>query len=77
MAIIGDAAHVITPMTGRGLLTGMEDASTLAQLLADHKSEESYPALLARYEQIRLPFIRGLVEHSMRISSEYLEFAKM
>ncbi|MGP0125449.1 FAD-dependent monooxygenase [Pseudomonas bubulae] len=71
LAILGDAAHVISPMTGRGLLTGMEDASTLAQLLASRNPKGSFASVLSSYEQARLPFIQGLVNHSMRISAEY------
>ncbi|ENY77156.1 salicylate hydroxylase Nah [Pseudomonas putida TRO1] len=76
MAIIGDAAHVITPMTGRGLLTGMEDASTVAHLLARRSPGETLATVLARYEQARLPFIKGLVKHSMNISNEYVDLAR-
>ncbi|MCU1785210.1 FAD-dependent monooxygenase [Pseudomonas sp. 13B_2.1_Bac1] len=76
MAIIGDAAHFITPMTGRGLLTAMEDASTVAQLLARRSPGETLATVLARYEQARLPFIRGLVKHSINISREYVELAR-
>lgn len=71
LAILGDAAHVISPMTGRGLLTGMEDASTLAQLLASRNPKGSFASVLGSYEQARLPFIQGLVNHSMSISAEY------
>lgn len=76
MAIIGDAAHVITPMTGRGLLSGMEDASTVAYLLARRSPGETFATVLARYEQARLPFIKGLVKHSMNISNEYVHLAR-
>ncbi|WP_265183376.1 FAD-dependent monooxygenase [Pseudomonas putida] len=57
LAILGDAAHVIWPMTGRGLLTGMEDASILAQLLETRNPKDSFASVLSSYEQARLPFI--------------------
>lgn len=37
LAIIGDAAHVVSPMTGRGFLTGVEDGGLLARILADRQ----------------------------------------
>ncbi|EJN28511.1 2-polyprenyl-6-methoxyphenol hydroxylase-like oxidoreductase [Pseudomonas sp. GM78] len=75
LAIIGDAAHVVSPMTGRGFLTGVEDAAVLARLLAERSADEPVAAVLARYEAARLPFVRGLVTHSNRISAEYLRYA--
>ncbi|AJQ47117.1 MULTISPECIES: FAD-dependent monooxygenase [Pseudomonas] len=75
LAIVGDAAHVLSPMTGRGFLTAVEDAELLAQLLADKAPDESISAVFARYEVTRMPFIRGLVTHSMRLSAEYRHIA--
>jgi len=75
LAIIGDAAHVVTPMTGRGYMTGMEDAVVLAQMLAARLADEPVAAALARYEAARLPFVRGLVDRSRRISADYLRYA--
>ena len=75
LAIVGDAAHVVSPMTGRGYLTGVEDATLLAGTLADRPAEEPIAAALARYGAARLPFVRGLVAHSSRISAEYRRYA--
>lgn len=75
LAILGDAAHVLSPMTGRGFLTAVEDAALLAQLLAEKKPDEAMSAVLAGYEATRMPFIRGLVTHSMRLSAEYRRVA--
>jgi 2-polyprenyl-6-methoxyphenol hydroxylase-like FAD-dependent oxidoreductase len=75
LAIIGDAAHVVSPMTGRGFLTGVEDAAVLARMLAERGADEAVATVLARYEEARLPFVRGLVTHSNRISAEYLRYA--
>lgn len=75
LAIVGDAAHVVSPMTGRGFATGVEDAQVLAQMLADRHVTEPISAALARYEAARLPFVRGLVTHSKRISAEYVRYA--
>lgn len=75
MAIVGDAAHVISPMTGRGYLTGVDDARVLSHELAKLKSDEPIATALARYEKIRLPYVRALVNHSSTISAEYRRYA--
>lgn len=75
LAIVGDAAHVVSPMTGSGFATGVDDASVLAQILAQRRADEPIAAALARYETARLPFVRGLVAHSHRISADYVRFA--
>lgn len=76
LAIVGDAAHVVSPMTGRGFATGVEDAAVLSRLLADQHVGEPVSAALARYEAARLPFVRALVNHSRRISADYLRYAR-
>jgi len=75
LAIVGDAAHVVSPMTGRGFATGVEDAAVLARLLANRRADEPVSAALARYEAARLPFVRALVTHSRRLSADYLRYA--
>lgn len=72
LAIVGDAALVVTPMTGSGYATGVDDAAVLAALLASQSAEELGSASLARYEEMRLPYVRALVKHSIRHSAEYL-----
>lgn len=75
LAIVGDAAHVVSPMTGRGFATGVEDAAVLARMLVDRRADEPVTTALARYEAARLPFVRGLVTHSSRISADYVRYA--
>lgn len=74
-AIIGDAAHVVSPMTGRGFLTGVEDAAHLARALATRNVDEPISVAWKQYEAARLPFVRALVAHSRRISADYCQFA--
>jgi len=71
LAIVGDAAHVVSPMTGSGFATGVEDAAVLAELLAD----QPVGVALKRYETARLGFVRALVTHSRRLSAEYRRHA--
>ena len=75
LAIVGDAAHVVSPMTGSGFATGVEDAAVLAQLLADRRRDEPVSIALGRYEVARLRFVRALVAHSRRLSADYLRYA--
>jgi 2-polyprenyl-6-methoxyphenol hydroxylase-like FAD-dependent oxidoreductase len=75
LAIVGHAAHVVSPMTGRGFATGVEDAIVLADLLMRRDRNERVADVLTRYGEARLPFIRGLVAHSERISRDYVRFA--
>lgn len=75
LAIVGDAAHVVTPMTGSGYASGIEDAIVLATQLAQSGGDESVSAALARYESARLPYVRGLVAHSQHLSANYVRYA--
>lgn len=67
LAIIGDAAHGVSPMTGSGYATAVDDAFVLATILAQRDTAEP----LKRYERARLPYTRGLVDHSRRLSAEF------
>ncbi|WP_291591323.1 FAD-dependent monooxygenase [Comamonas sp. UBA7528] len=75
LALVGDAAHVVSPMTGSGFATGVDDATVLAWLLATRSENESMSAILQRYEAARLPYVRALVAHSLRLSAEYVSHA--
>jgi kynurenine 3-monooxygenase len=51
-ALIGDAAHSVTPVLGQGLNCGLEDCSTLDACL-DESSD--WAEVIARYEALRKP----------------------
>jgi 2-polyprenyl-6-methoxyphenol hydroxylase-like FAD-dependent oxidoreductase len=69
--IIGDAAHVVTPMTGAGLINGFRDVLALAGELRSANSPADVPAALRRYERIRLGPARDLAERSMWWSARF------
>ena len=75
VAIIGDAAHAMTPNQGSGAGQAIEDAYVLAALLT-HPSvtRESIPRALKIYEKIRLPHGND-VQRRSRENGKLYEFA--
>ncbi len=49
LALVGGAAHVVSPMTGSGFATGVDDAAVLARLLAQRSANEPVAAALQHY----------------------------
>jgi 2-polyprenyl-6-methoxyphenol hydroxylase-like FAD-dependent oxidoreductase len=76
VAIIGDAAHTVSPMTGSGFASAVEDAAALARLLVENSANESVVDALARYELVRLAFSRSLVASSQRARTEFVGCAQ-
>jgi len=76
LCLVGDAAHVSTPMTGNGFSTAANDAITLAAYLdADSLAADLTQALL-RYEAVRLPTVRGVVQSGQRFSRDFVSKAR-
>ncbi|MDM0018027.1 FAD-dependent monooxygenase [Variovorax saccharolyticus] len=75
VALVGDAGHVVSPMTGSGFAAGVDDAMVLARILADRPAGEPASNALLRYQAARLPYVRALVQHSRRLSAEYVQIA--
>jgi len=59
--VLGDAAHVHSPMGGQGMNTGLQDAYNLAWKLALVLSNGADDALLDTYEAERRPFAQKLL----------------
>jgi 2-polyprenyl-6-methoxyphenol hydroxylase-like FAD-dependent oxidoreductase len=64
--LLGDAAHIHSPMGGQGMNTGLQDAHNLAWKLALVISERADPALLDSYEAERGPVAHRLLETTDR-----------
>ena len=64
--LLGDAAHVHSPMGGQGMNTGLQDAYNLAWKLALVVSGRADNALLDSYEAERLPFADRLLSTTDR-----------
>ena len=59
--LLGDAAHVHSPMGGQGMNTGLQDAYNLAWKLALVVQGRAGAGLLDTYEQERIPVARRLL----------------
>jgi 2-polyprenyl-6-methoxyphenol hydroxylase-like FAD-dependent oxidoreductase len=59
--LLGDAAHVHSPMGGQGMNTGLQDAYNLAWKVALVTSRRADPAMLDSYEAERLPVAHRLL----------------
>jgi hypothetical protein len=64
--LLGDAAHVHSPMGGQGMNTGLQDAYNLAWKLALVVQGRAADALLDSYEAERLPVAHRLLETTDR-----------
>jgi 2-polyprenyl-6-methoxyphenol hydroxylase-like FAD-dependent oxidoreductase len=61
VALVGDAAHPVTPDLGQGGCLAIEDAVALARCV---QLVESLPGALQLYERTRLPRVRTIVRES-------------
>jgi 2-polyprenyl-6-methoxyphenol hydroxylase-like FAD-dependent oxidoreductase len=64
--LLGDAAHIHSPVGGQGMNTGIGDAVNLAWKLASVIKAEAGSSLLESYEPERIAFARRLVETTDR-----------
>jgi salicylate hydroxylase len=65
VALLGDAAHAMTPHQGVGGGQAIEDAHILGRLLAHKKTTlENIGDVLAIYQQVRLPLAQAAAEKS-------------
>ncbi|WP_042991345.1 FAD-dependent monooxygenase [Vibrio mimicus] len=73
VTLLGDAAHPMLTSLGQGAGVSIEDAAVLGHVLRD---AEDYSAALRRYEAIRQPRARAIVEASRALSDveQYAQF---
>ncbi|TWI62520.1 2-polyprenyl-6-methoxyphenol hydroxylase-like FAD-dependent oxidoreductase [Pseudoduganella lurida] len=67
LALVGDAAHVPTPMTGNGFSASFRDALALAECV-DECRGAGFEAALQRYQAMRLEDVRRLVQGGQNFS---------
>jgi 2-polyprenyl-6-methoxyphenol hydroxylase-like FAD-dependent oxidoreductase len=65
--LLGDAAHIHSPVGGQGMNTGIGDACNLGWKLAEALRGSADPRILASYEEERIPFARLLVHTTDRV----------
>ena len=65
--LVGDAAHIHSPVGGQGMNTGIGDAVNLAWKLAAVLQGQAQPQLLDSYEPERIAFARRLVATTDRV----------
>jgi hypothetical protein len=64
--LLGDAAHVHSPVGAQGMNTGLQDAYNLAWKLALVVKNQAKPALLDSYEEERIPVAQALLNGTDR-----------
>lgn len=67
--LMGDAAHIHSPVGAQGMNTGLQDSYNLAWKLALVASNRADPALLDSYEAERIPVAQRLLSTTDRIFS--------
>ncbi|MEC3918575.1 FAD-dependent oxidoreductase [Nocardia sp. CDC160] len=65
VALLGDAAHAMTPNLGQGANQALEDAVTLAAVLTEHPVGEALDA----YDRLRRPRTTAMVRRSRMIGA--------
>jgi 2-polyprenyl-6-methoxyphenol hydroxylase-like FAD-dependent oxidoreductase len=70
LVLVGDAAHVPTPMTGSGFAASLADAEALGRATAATDAHE-VPVALLEYEQDRLQPARSLVKSGQSFSRSF------
>ncbi|WP_194923631.1 FAD-dependent monooxygenase [Catenulispora pinisilvae] len=69
VAILGDAAHAMTPHLGQGANQAMEDGVTLAALVGAAKGSVEVASGLAQYTALRAPRGADMVRRSHRMGA--------
>jgi 2-polyprenyl-6-methoxyphenol hydroxylase-like FAD-dependent oxidoreductase len=68
VALLGDAAHPMTPNLGQGGCQALEDAAVIARLAAGAEPG-AVPEILAAYTRLRLPRTTDITRRSRRVAA--------
>jgi 2-polyprenyl-6-methoxyphenol hydroxylase-like FAD-dependent oxidoreductase len=71
LVLVGDAAHVPTPMTGSGFDAALEDAEALGAALGAAEDSAGIPGALEVYQDERLAEARDLVRGGQGFSRRF------
>jgi 2-polyprenyl-6-methoxyphenol hydroxylase-like FAD-dependent oxidoreductase len=69
IALLGDAAHAMTPSLGQGACLALEDAITLGTLLAEGVPGDPLDGVLSRYDRLRRRRTAKLVRQARRLGT--------
>lgn len=70
IALVGDAAHVVSPITASGFNSSLEDAASIAECLTDDSSGNLEKALL-KYQSHRINTVRQMVKYGLNFSRSF------
>jgi 2-polyprenyl-6-methoxyphenol hydroxylase-like FAD-dependent oxidoreductase len=73
IALVGDAAHVPTPMTGTGFNESLRDAEAIAEAVVTGLRAGSIPRALRGYERRRLGPVRSMVRSGQEFSRSFAD----
>jgi 2-polyprenyl-6-methoxyphenol hydroxylase-like FAD-dependent oxidoreductase len=71
LALVGDAGHVLTPITASGFNASLQDAATLAECVAAGAGATATTDALRAYEARRLPLVQRLVQGGQSFSQSF------
>jgi 2-polyprenyl-6-methoxyphenol hydroxylase-like FAD-dependent oxidoreductase len=71
LALVGDAAHVPTPMTGCGFSASLDDAEAIAESVTAGVRASALAKALREYEKERLSSVRGMVQSGQQFSRSF------
>ncbi|MFZ2314454.1 MAG: FAD-dependent monooxygenase [Gammaproteobacteria bacterium] len=70
--LVGDAAHIHSPIGGQGMNTGLQDAYNLAWKLALVINQKANPSLLDSYQLERYPVVSKIVNQTEILTKMFL-----
>ncbi|WP_277980544.1 FAD-dependent monooxygenase [Sphingomonas phyllosphaerae] len=77
LCLVGDAAHLPTPMTAMGLRSAFDDALALADAISlSNRGNSSLPETLASYERARLTIAKQIVLAGRNFSRDFMRTAR-
>jgi 2-polyprenyl-6-methoxyphenol hydroxylase-like FAD-dependent oxidoreductase len=71
IGLVGDAAHLMTPLTAMGFNAALHDAASLADCVSNGVVGEQAAKALLAYESERLKTVRQLVQSGQSFSRSF------
>jgi 2-polyprenyl-6-methoxyphenol hydroxylase-like FAD-dependent oxidoreductase len=71
LAIVGDAAHVLTPLSASGFNASLQDAATLAECIINESGQYDPISALLHYQSLRLKTVRQMVQSGQSFSRSF------